>query len=242
MTQLRTAAIKIKQRYRMARAKMLCAADREGGCPMKRILGATYLLFVFVSADAALIDRGGGFIYDDVLDVTWLQDANVQINEPFNGANTWAHQVAWADGLSVYDSVRDVTWDDWRLPTTLQPDASCTSQLDPGGGLPLQGSGYNCSGGEMGHLFYADAGQLILFTNLQSDYYWSGTEYEVNGSYAWQFHLRNGLQDTHEKDGADFNYALAVRDGDVAAVPVPAAAWLLSSALGLLCWIRVKPD
>ena len=26
--------------------------------------------------NAALIDRGGGLIYDDVLDITWLQDAN----------------------------------------------------------------------------------------------------------------------------------------------------------------------
>jgi hypothetical protein len=26
--------------------------------------------------NAQLIDRGGGLIYDNVLDVTWLQDAN----------------------------------------------------------------------------------------------------------------------------------------------------------------------
>jgi hypothetical protein len=26
--------------------------------------------------DATLIDRGGGLIYDDVFDITWLQDAN----------------------------------------------------------------------------------------------------------------------------------------------------------------------
>ena len=72
---------------------------------MRHALGVI-LLFVMGSAQAALVDRGGGFIYDDVLDVTWLQDANV------NGADTWANQVAWADGLSVYDSVRDVTYDD----------------------------------------------------------------------------------------------------------------------------------
>ncbi len=27
-------------------------------------------------AQAALFDRGGGMIYDDVLDISWLQDAN----------------------------------------------------------------------------------------------------------------------------------------------------------------------
>lgn len=28
------------------------------------------------SANAALVDRGGGLIYDTILNVTWLQDAN----------------------------------------------------------------------------------------------------------------------------------------------------------------------
>ena len=28
------------------------------------------------TANAALYDRGNGLIYDDVLDITWLQDAN----------------------------------------------------------------------------------------------------------------------------------------------------------------------
>lgn len=42
----------------------------------------TRLIYVFVfalvteSAQAALYDRGGGLVYDDVLNVTWLQDAN----------------------------------------------------------------------------------------------------------------------------------------------------------------------
>ena len=29
-----------------------------------------------VSAQAALYDRGNGLIYDDVLNITWMQDAN----------------------------------------------------------------------------------------------------------------------------------------------------------------------
>ena len=41
---------------------------------------ATLILLAGISlsgaAQAALFDRGGGLIYDDVLNVTWLQDAN----------------------------------------------------------------------------------------------------------------------------------------------------------------------
>ena len=65
-----------------------------------------------VPVQAALIDRGGGFIFDNDLGITWTQNANI------NGvADTWDNQVAWADSLSLFDAVRNVTWSDWRLPT-----------------------------------------------------------------------------------------------------------------------------
>ena len=61
------------------------------------------LFFLVASAEAALIDRGSGFIYDDVQDITWAQDANI------NGAASWADQMAWADGYSQIHSV----WGTW---------------------------------------------------------------------------------------------------------------------------------
>ena len=43
-------------------------------------------------AFAGLIDRGNGMIYDDVQDITWLQDANLA------GKNmTWYESMAWAE-------------------------------------------------------------------------------------------------------------------------------------------------
>ena len=87
-------------------------------------------LFPF-NAEALLIDRGGGLIYDDVLDVTWLQDANYAVSSGYwdaldktgysdwslnhPGTMIWNDAMDWADGLEYYDSVRDVTWSDWRL-------------------------------------------------------------------------------------------------------------------------------
>jgi hypothetical protein len=67
---------------------------------------------------AALFDRGGGLIYDDVLDITWLQDTNYALTNGDNdGMMDWYEANTWVAGLSYYDAVRDVTYDDWRLPT-----------------------------------------------------------------------------------------------------------------------------
>ena len=55
------------------------------------------LLFVLALSlsqltSAALYDRGNGLIYDDVLDITWTQNANI------NGVDIWANHVAWVAG------------------------------------------------------------------------------------------------------------------------------------------------
>ena len=52
-------------------------------------------------------------IYDDDLDITWLQDANYAqtSGHDADGRMSWDNAVAWADGLS-YEG-----YNDWRLPT-----------------------------------------------------------------------------------------------------------------------------
>jgi hypothetical protein len=172
---------------------------------------------------AALIDRGGGLIYDTDLDITWLSDASA------SGFIDWYDAITWAANFSYYDGVRDVTYTDWRLP---KADTVC-------------GIAYNCTGSEMGHLFYVElggvAGQSIttthnsnysLFQNIQIDgYHWTGNEYDF--SDAWGFYFGLGGQNYDMKTYSDY-YAWAVRDGDVAgmsAVPIPAAFWLFGSGL-----------
>ncbi len=88
---------------------------------MKRVLTLAVLLFVSIgSSHGALVDRGGGLIYDDVLDVTWLQDANYAQTSGYDtdGNMTWDAATAWAAGL-VYGG-----YDDWRLPTTVPINGS----------------------------------------------------------------------------------------------------------------------
>jgi len=194
---------------------------------MKRICVILILSLLSFGANASLIDRGSGFIYDDVLDVTWLQDANI------NGLDTWGNQLAWADGLSVTHN-GDI-YDDWRLPSALNGDGSgpCT--------------GYSCTSSEMGSLFYDTLGNTAgtftnagPFINLESYVYWLGTEGSSDPvNTAWNFSFDDGYQSLFNKSSS--YYAIAVRDGDVATiVPIPATVWLFGSALGLLGWMFKK--
>lgn len=172
---------------------------------------------------------GGQAIYDPNSNLTWLADANA------NGAMTWEAANSWAAGLTLGGA------DDWRLPNTTQPDAGCDSQSGS------VSDGYNCTGSEMGNLFYnvlgGEAGKSIttthnanfdLFSNVQSLIYWSATDAPVT-NYAWGFNMDFGFQGDVNKTTS--HYAWAVRSGDVSAssaVPEPTALSLIGiGAVGL---------
>lgn len=123
-------------------------------------------------------------------------------------------------------------------------------------------TGYNVdpASSEMAHLYFTELGNLSFytvsgadsgayagganpnstldntgpFTNFQSYFYWSGTEYAPNNAYAWFFTTGSGYQYANPKD-VSF-YALAVRSGDVAAVPEAETYALMLAGLGLVGW------
>ena len=120
------------------------------------------------TGNAVLWDRGGGLIYDDVLDVTWLQDVTYSKTSGYDadGKMTWSDAVNWADSLEFYDSVRSVTWTDWRLPETLPVngsfynfDATEDGSTDFGYNISAPGSAYpGSTGSEMAYMWYNNLG------------------------------------------------------------------------------------
>lgn len=212
---------------------------------MKLLTTSVALCIGLVSAsgaNAALVSALSGQVVNDTdLNVTWLSNANLAATNTFGvsginpfGYMTWSTAQSW---IGAMNAANYLGYHDWRLPTTLQPDTSCGGQS---GGVSY---GLNCTGSEMGHLFYNELGgaagvsiitthnaNYSLFQNVQSYYYWSGTEYAPDTTRAWGFDAVNGTQNAPNKTSDVF--ALAVRPGQVAAVPEPAPAWLF--AIGLL--------
>lgn len=173
---------------------------------------------------------GGQAVYDPTTNLTWTSNANI------NGLTTWTEAILWANNL-VIDGVSD-----WRLPRSDQ----CF--------------GFNCTGSELGDLFYNKLGSydivfggggarstftpnsnFNLFSNFQS-IYWTGTIDAQNPTAnAITFFPFIGQQ------GGGFvlnpGAALAVRVGNVgnvATVPEPGAWALMASGLGLMGFLAKR--
>jgi hypothetical protein len=183
------------------------------------------VLVLSSSANAALLERLGGLAYyDDIADLTWLADANAA-----GITMNWADANNWATSLNV----AGVTG--WRLPTT----PSILSEYCSG----------PCDNSEMGNMFFNVLGETIsssIFSNLQSNIYWSSSYFTTTHPNAWVFNFNGPDQYTTNKveeyPCCTSNYfAWAVHSGDVNAVPVPAAAWLFGSGfIGLIGIARQK--
>lgn len=214
------------------------------------------------TANAALHDRGGGLIYDDVLNVTWLQDANYAKTSGYDadGKMSWFEATNWAANLSYYDSVRNVAWNDWRLPivrpvngTSFNYDYSANGSTDYGYNVSAPLTPYaGSTGSELANLWFNTLGNTSVisvggvmypqgwdnpnlnpFINLYIGEYLTDTDFGSDHDYTWVFYTYMGSQTSNWKYNTDL-YAWAVRDGDVASVPEPETYAMFLAGLGLV--------
>ena len=134
---------------------------------MAKIKTAVSVLFVSVmslmgsaSTQAALIDRGNGLIYDNVLDVTWAQDVALSGTLGGPGIFNWSGAKAWANQL-VYRG-----YDDWRLPTLTPVNGvkfnrifHCDGSADYGYGIAAPGgASAGFTGNELAYMYHVNLG------------------------------------------------------------------------------------
>jgi len=234
------------------------------------VYACVFALGVATSADAALISRlGGQAVYDTDLDMTWLSDANLALTETFgiprkapglpeftfgiqdDGSMNWETANSWIAAMNADQGTGYLGFSDWRLPKVVIPDTCST-----GGTNPIPNMGVACTLSDMGHLFYIefeatgntsvfDTGnpdEISKFNNLDgigSRQYIYGDLWEQDTDQVMTFQFAYGTQGAINRNFN--NWAWAVRDGDVAAVPVPPALYLFGSGLlGLIGVSRRK--
>lgn len=212
---------------------------------MKTLLLCVASMLAATSANAALIDRGNGMVYDNVRNLTWL--ANLNEGGLFSN---WTDAKAWATNLTHGG------FSDWRLPSVYDSDGSTICL------------GYNCTDSELGNMYYnlfgaAAGGNINSATNLANrglfslasgsnvlalnEEFNAGTAgtlppFTCNmtpGQESCNFSFRtDGLQTYGSKGNGNVYIAWALREGDVlpptGGVPEPASWAMLIAGFGLV--------
>ena len=208
------------------------------------LLSILSVIFLFaVPAHADLIDIGGGMLYDDVLNITWTQNANL----PGSLDLTWVDANSWAANLTLNGLAG------WRLPYAsviagVGPIA--TEVVNCAAATELQ-----CRDNELGYMFYYNLGGLKgqdmrgnqttvggeVILGVQ-DNYWTATEAQpfIPSHHAWSFGFNGGGEGVG--DMVDPFTAWAVHDGKAASVPESSSILLLSLGITGLITIRFMRD
>ena len=204
--------------------------------------------------------------YDDMADLSWLANANAAGTEMI-----WADAMTWATGLNINGVTgwrlpdtnphNGTTADDILFvydgskyrgfnvsaPDTLYAGSKTVEMAylfyntlgNKGYCDPVLSTASTCSGQQSGW----GLSNTGPFRNIQpSRSYWSSTRYNATVfSFNFSDNPSNGSVNLTNTHSNNFNYAWAVHDGNVGAVPIPAALWLFGSGLlGLIGLAKKK--
>ncbi len=189
-------------------------------------------------AQAALVDRGGGLVYDTERDLTWLA-APALLPGP----------LAWLPAAEFASDFVYAGGSNWLLPDTPFFDSACT-----------ESEGFGCIDSDMGHLFYQQMGgqpgesvfdttgdtpeqlaAVALMPALADAWFWSWQIADDGGGSAFAFHFGTGLQQV--RDTGLSGRVLLVHSGDlgaVATVDTPPTLPLALAATALLLLVRPR--
>lgn len=177
----------------------------------------------FGSAHAALIDNGGGLIYDTDLNITWYDNPNYD-------THLYGDYATWAADLNV-GGVKG-----WRFPTTPGTTTGVTSEGEMGHLFYIELKnpiGVDGVGNPIG--LFINSGP---FTNLKQGFYTSTTH---NGYQYYCFIFDNGQQIL-----ADINYwsgginGLVVHDGNIGGPLIPISPSVILFGSGLLGLVGLR--
>lgn len=221
---------------------MLGVHKRKGDMYIKLIKSTINALAITLSFSnvsvAELFDRGDGLIYDNVLDITWLQNANLAASnlfgltydEPlgyymsdnsgyegyiysFNNSMNWPGAMFWIDAMNTANYLG---FNDWRLPDMDKNNDGtvvvCATSTES-----------ECQDNEFGHLYYYGTGTTLgsgitssnpdPFINVLNGYL-SSTEHALNTKSVWNFRFNYNYR--MDVSGKNSNlHVWAVRSGDV---------------------------
>jgi hypothetical protein len=215
---------------------------------LKKSLKVSLLISLIwmTNAEATVFDHGGGLIYDDVLNITILQDANYAKTSGFDldGNLNWDAAIAWSKTVSYFDVNRNVTYSDWRLPILTPIDGIALKQDFAFDGTSEVGQNITSPTNELAFLFNVELkNSTNPFFNLPTvekwvngvgDWYWYQTKYPF-GTSSYYFDTLNGSQNVSE--WSNQHLVLLVRNGDVAPVPEPETYAMLMAGLGVMGFV-----